>query len=70
MSIEIISLTSKGDTLAHSVRHYGNQAEWSVLYFIRRLGGRTTFDKICMFKFGGDIYQAKNTYYHVIHKFY
>ncbi len=58
--IEIISLTSKGEALSHSVRS-SPQPAWRVIYFLKRLGGRATFDKICTFQFGGDSVQAKNT---------
>ena len=61
MGIEIISLTNKGEALSHSVRHSGSQAGWQVIYFLKRLGGRTTFDRICQMIFGGNEYQAKNT---------
>jgi hypothetical protein len=59
MAIEIISLTPKGGSLTHSVRDFGTPIEKSVVHFIGRMGGRTTFDRICMFKFGGDSCQAK-----------
>jgi hypothetical protein len=56
--IEIITLTPKGEALSHSVRPSSHPA-WRVIYFLRRLGNRATFDKICTFQFGGDVVQAK-----------
>ena len=58
MPIEIISLTNKGEALSHSVCH-SNDSGWKVIAFVKRLGGRTTFDKICTFVFGGDSFRAK-----------
>ena len=60
MSIEIVSLTPKGEALSKSVRH-DNNAGWRVIYFLRRMGGRSTVDRVAAFCFGGDISQSKST---------
>ncbi len=54
MGIEIISLTSKGDALANSVRQ-GNSPEWSVVNYLRRMGGRATRDRLIQFIFNGNV---------------
>jgi hypothetical protein len=62
--IEIISLTPKGEALSHSVRS-GNSSDWrvkmgwAVIHFVKRVGSRTTFDKICSFVFGGDVARTR-----------
>lgn len=64
MSIEIISLTSKGEMFSHSVRTT-NSSDWRVIWgwkvirFVKRVGSRTTFDKICSFVFGGDVARTR-----------
>ena len=60
MSIEIVSLTPKGEALSKSVRH-DNNAGWRVIYFLRRMGGRSTVDTVAAFCFGGDISSARST---------
>lgn len=58
--INIVALTNKGWQLSKSVR--GNAtAGWNVIYFLSRLGGKTTFDKICSYCFSGDVSMAKRT---------
>jgi hypothetical protein len=59
MSIEIVGLTPRGEALSHSVRH-SNDIGWRVIYFLKRLGGRSTFDKICNMCFGGDAGQTRS----------
>lgn len=53
MSIEIISLTSKGEALSHSIRH-SNYIGWNVIFFIRKLGGRVDKSKIINNIFNGN----------------
>ena len=55
MSIEIVKLTDKGDSLAKSRGGGSAQKElWNTIYFIARMGGQTTNDKIVSMVFGGD----------------
>ena len=54
MSIEILSLTDKGMALSHSVRR-SNDVGWKVIYFLSRLGGKATHEKICSYCFGGNV---------------
>jgi hypothetical protein len=54
MSIEIISLTSKGDALANSVRQ-GHSPEWAVVNYLRRMGGRATRDRLIQFVFNNNV---------------
>ena len=65
MALEIISLTSKGEALSHSVRR-ASSPDWKVvygwrtIYFTKQMGGRTTFDKIASMVFGGNEHNAKS----------
>ena len=55
MSIEIIKLTEKGESLAISRGGGSSQKElWNTIYFIARMGKQTTNDKITTMVFGGD----------------
>ena len=60
MSIEIVSLTPKGEALGHSVRH-GNDVGWKVIYYLRRMGGRSTVDRLVTFCFDGNRSLALST---------
>jgi hypothetical protein len=60
MAIEILGLTDRGRALSKSTRRSPDKA-WDVLYFISRMGGQTTKDKIATFVFGGDEVQANRT---------
>jgi hypothetical protein len=60
MSIEIVALTSKGEALSHSVRH-SSDVGWRAIYFLRRMGNRSTFDRICNMCYGGDVQLTKHT---------
>jgi hypothetical protein len=53
MGIEIVSLSEKGMALSHSVRRSPDRG-WDVIYFIARLGGSATLDKVSSFVFNGD----------------
>jgi hypothetical protein len=53
MSIEIINLTQKGESLSHSVRQ-SNAPEWRVINYLHKMGGRSTRDKIQMYCCGND----------------
>lgn len=59
MSIDIISLSDKGNILSHSVRH-SNDIGWNAIYFLRRNGGRSTRDRICSFCYNGNITVTNN----------
>lgn len=58
MSIEIVSLTLKGDALSHSVRQNTGSPEWAVVNYLRKMGGRATRDRLETFVFNGNIGQA------------
>jgi hypothetical protein len=60
MGIEIISLTSKGDALASSVRRE-RSPEWSAISHLKRMGGRTTRDRLIEFVFNGNVGLANMT---------
>lgn len=55
--IEIISLTDKGTALSKSIRRSQDRG-WDVIYFLARMGGQSTRDKIANFCFGGNTAQA------------
>jgi len=60
MSIEIVSLTPKGEALSHSVRHSADSG-WRAIYFLRRMGNRSTFDRVCNMCYGGNVQTTKHT---------
>lgn len=65
MSLEIIALTDKGDSISHSVRGSGGNdyrtvMGYKVIHFLGRLGGKATFDRICFFVFGSDRSNARS----------
>lgn len=64
MGIDIISLTSKGDALSHSASpHNSNDWKvvygWKVIYFLKKVGRQSTFDKISTYIFGGNEHMAR-----------
>lgn len=59
--IDIIELTPEGISLSKSTNHSGDADMWSVLYFLGRMGNRSTADKICMVCLGGDKIRTQNT---------
>jgi hypothetical protein len=60
MSIEIISLTQdKGFPLSRSIRH-NNDPGWKIIYFLKKMGGQSTRDRITTFCFGGDVSSANS----------
>lgn len=61
MGIDIIELTPDGDSLSKSANHAGDADMWAVVYFLGRVGKRSTVDKITMVCFGGDRIRAQNT---------
>ena len=60
MSIEIIRLTDTGWDLSKSTRHSGDIDKWNVIYFLGRMNGQSTIDRIAQFKFGGDLSKTNN----------
>jgi hypothetical protein len=53
MGIDIVSLTDKGNALSRSTRS-SNDIGWKVIYFLGRVGGRSTRDNISLNVFGGN----------------
>lgn len=73
--MEIISLTEKGQSLTHSTRvpssgNYKDVYGYKTIHFIGRVGGRTTFDKICFFVFGNDLSGARSVVSYLKNKGY
>lgn len=58
MGIDIISLTPKGEALSHSTKP-SNNIGWKAIYFIHRMGNRTTFDKLNIMCYGGNEHLTK-----------
>jgi hypothetical protein len=55
MGIELIELTDKGKDYARSRNSGTKHPElWATIYFIARMGFKTSNDKIATFVFGGD----------------
>lgn len=52
--IDIIELTPDGISLSKSTNHSGDRDAWSIVYFLGRMGNRSTVDKVSMVCFGGD----------------
>ena len=59
MGIEIISLTGKGDALAHSVRQ-SNAPEWRAINYIKKMGGKTSKENLVSFAYNGDYATASS----------
>ena len=55
MSIELLSLTSKGWAYAKSRQSGTGQGDlWATIYFLGRMNGRTSSDKVVAMVFNGD----------------
>lgn len=56
---EIISLTSpKGWLFAGQIHQSGNQTNWKIVNFLKRMGGKQSREKIIQFCFNGDVASA------------
>ena len=53
MDIEIICLTDKGYQMSHCIRN-NNNIGWKCIYFLNRVGGKSTSAKICEMVYGGN----------------
>ena len=60
MAIDIVSLTDKGWELSKSTRHNGDADSWSVIFFLGRMNGKSTADRIAQYTFGGDLMRTNN----------
>lgn len=72
--LEIITLTPKGESISNSVMNPSNDWKsiygYKTLHFVKRLGGRTTFDKICFFIFGNNSVNARTVVNFLKHRGY
>jgi hypothetical protein len=57
--LEIIGLTDKGWQLSRSVRHSADIG-WRVIYFLKRMGGKSTLEKIAAYCFSGGYDTARS----------